>query len=170
MRNDRAYTIRVRFPAANRASLEAMSNTLLISGSGRTATLGSLATVTELPGQTEIIRENLQRDVAVTARLEGVDLGSGIAAVKKAVDELKLPPTIRVEYGGTYQEQQQSFHDLVVVLLLAVVLVFLVLLFEFRDLSPRRWPSSPPRCSPPPACSSRCSSPARPSTSRRSWA
>ena len=59
------------------ASLDAMSNTLLNSAAGHTATLGSLATVTELPGQTEIRRENLQRDVAVTARLEGRDLGSG---------------------------------------------------------------------------------------------
>ncbi len=62
-----------------------MSNTLLNSASGHTATLGSLADIKELPGQTEIRRENLQRDVAVTARLEGLDLGSGIAAVQKAV-------------------------------------------------------------------------------------
>ena len=85
--DDRAYTIRVRYPAADRASLAAMSNTLLNSASGRTATLGSLATVSEFPGQTEIRRENLQRDVAVTARLEGRDLGSAIAAVKKAMAE-----------------------------------------------------------------------------------
>jgi multidrug efflux pump subunit AcrB len=133
--NDRAYTIRVRFPAQNRASLEAMSNTLLNSSSGSTATLGSLAKLTELPGQTEVRRENLQRDVAVTARLEGLDLGSGVAAVQKVVAGMKLPAGIRVEYGGTYQEQQRSFHDLVVVLLLAVVLVFLVLLLEFRSFA-----------------------------------
>jgi len=61
-----------------------------------------------------------------------VDLGTGVAAVQKAVTDLKLPSGIRVEYGGTYREQQKSFRDLVVVLLLAVVLIFLVLLFEFR--------------------------------------
>ena len=92
-------------------------------------------TITELPGQTEILRDNLQREVEVTARLEGVDLGTGVAAVQKAVNDLKLPPSIRVEYGGTYKEQQKSFHDLVVVLLLALVLIFLVLLFEFRSFS-----------------------------------
>jgi multidrug efflux pump subunit AcrB len=108
---------------------------LLVSPNGGTATLGSLATVTELPGQTEILRENLQRDVEVTARLEGLDLGSGVAAVQKAVNDLKLPPSIHVDYGGTYKEQQKSFHDLVVVLLLALVLIFLVLLFEFRAFS-----------------------------------
>ena len=133
--NDRAYTIRVRFPAADRASLDAMKNTLLVSSTGKTATLGSLATLTELPGQTEVRRENLQRDVAVTARLEGVDLGSGVQAVMKAVAGLHLPSSIRVVYGGTYQEQQKSFRDLALVLALAIVLVFIVLLFEFRSFS-----------------------------------
>src|SRR5262249_10883836 len=133
--NDRSYTLRVRFPAANRASLEALSNTMLVSSGGQTATLGSLATVEEVPGQTEIRRDNLQRDVAVTARLEGVDLGSGIAAVKGVVQQLKLPASIRVEYAGLYQEQQRSFHDLAGVLILALVFVFVVLLFEFRVFS-----------------------------------
>ena len=133
--NDRPYTLRVRYPEANRASLEAMSNTVIVNSSGGTATLGSLATVAESPGQTEILRENLQRDVEVTARLEGLDLGSGVAAVRKVVSGLHLPASVRVEYGGTYQEQQKSFHDLVVVLLLALVLIFLVLLFEFRSFS-----------------------------------
>ena len=133
--NDRVYTLRIRFPKANRSSVEAIANTLLTSSTGQTATLGSLAVMTEAPGQTEIIRENLQRDVSVTARLDGLDLGSGVAAVQKVVKDLKLPSTIRVEYGGTYKEQQKSFHDLVVVLLLALVLVFLVLLFEFRTFS-----------------------------------
>jgi len=133
--HDRAYTLRVRFPAARRATLEAMRDTLLVSSTGKTATLGALATLTDLPGQTEIRRENLQRDVAVTARLEGVDLGTGIASVQKSVADLHLPSSIRVVYGGTYQEQQKSFRDLVFVLILAVVLVFIVLLFEFRTFA-----------------------------------
>jgi CzcA family heavy metal efflux pump len=129
--NDRAYTLRVRFPQSNRSSLEAMRDTLLTSSTGRTATLGALATVTELPGQNEIRRENLQRDVAVTARLEGIDLGSAMDAVQKAVKQLSLPASIRVEYGGRYEQQQKSFHDLVMVFILAILLVFIVLLFEF---------------------------------------
>jgi len=133
--NDIAYTIRVRYPSANRGSVEAMGNTLLNSSTGHTATLNSLASVKELPGQNEIRRENLQRDVTVTARLEGTDLGSAIKAVQKTVDGLHLPSSIRVMYGGTYEEQQKSFHDLLLVLLLAIMLVFIVLLFEFRTIA-----------------------------------
>jgi CzcA family heavy metal efflux pump len=133
--NDRAYTLRVRFPADYRSSLEAMKNTLLTSATGKTATLGSLGTITQNPGQTEIRRENLQRDVAVTARLEGRDLGSGISDVQKTVNSLHLPSSIRVVYGGTYEEQQKSFRDLVLVFALAILLVFIVLLFEFGSFA-----------------------------------
>ena len=133
--NDRAYTIRVRFPDDSRATLDHMSNTLLVSASGRTATLGSLASVTTSAGETEIRRENLQRLVQVTGRLEGVDLGRGIAAVKKTVNDLHLPSSIRVEYGGLYEEQQNSFKDLLLVLLLAVLLLFAILAFEFQTFS-----------------------------------
>jgi multidrug efflux pump subunit AcrB len=133
--NDRAYTIRVRFPEQSRASLDRMSSTLLTSTSGRTATLGSLATISTDPGQTEIRRENLQRLVEVTGRFEGVSLGQGMQAVQKAVADLKLPSSLRVEYGGLYEEQQKSFHDLLMVFLLALVLLFVVLLFEFRTFS-----------------------------------
>ena len=133
--NDRLYTIRVRFPDYTRASMEAIRNTLLSSQSGSRASLGSLASIEELPGQTEIRRENLQRVVAVTARLEGLDLGTGMQQVKQAVAKTNLPRSIRVVYGGGYEEQQKQFHDLVVVLILAVVLVFIVLLFEFGTFS-----------------------------------
>jgi CzcA family heavy metal efflux pump len=128
---DRPYTIRIRLPVANRSSLEAIRDTLLTSATGGKATLGSLANVQELPGQTEIRRENLLRNLAVTARLEGLNLGAAMQAVQKAVEELRLPQAIRVVYGGGYAEQQRSFRDLVFVLVLAVVLVFIVLLFEF---------------------------------------
>jgi len=133
--NDRAYTVRVRFPEQNRSSLDSMSNALLTSSTGRTATLGSLATLSMDPGQTEIRRENLQRLVQVTGRFEGVDLGTGIAAVQKTVGNLHLPSSIRVEYGGLYAEEQKSSGDLLMVLFLALLLLFAVLLFEFRTFS-----------------------------------
>ena len=80
--NGRAYPIRVRFPEANRASLDQIRNTMIISSTGKSATLGSLADFKDEPGQTEIRRENLQRDIAVTGRFEGVSLGKGMQTVK----------------------------------------------------------------------------------------
>jgi multidrug efflux pump subunit AcrB len=133
--NDRAYGIRVRFPRSTRASLQAIQNTLLISGTGKTGTIGSLATMKEMPGQTEIRRDNLQRNVQVTARFEDLNLGDGMKKVQEAIADLKLPPDIHVQYGGQFEEQQKSFKDLVFVLTLAIVLVFIVLLFEFGNFA-----------------------------------
>jgi CzcA family heavy metal efflux pump len=134
--NDRSYTIRVRFPENTRASLDQIKNTLITSSStGKAATLGSLAQFQDEAGQIEIHRENLQRNVSVTGRFDNVSLGKGMQSVQQAVAAMNLPPEIRVLYGGTYEQQQQSFHDLLLVLALAVVLVFTVLLFEFGTFS-----------------------------------
>jgi CzcA family heavy metal efflux pump len=131
--NGRPYTIRVRLGDESRASLDAIQNTVFNSSSGHTASLGSLATIEQLPPQNEILKENLQRMVVVTSQLQGSDLGSAMARVRQTVDGLHLPASVRVEYGGTYQEQQKSFHDLLRVLLLALALVFGVLLAEFHN-------------------------------------
>jgi CzcA family heavy metal efflux pump len=131
----RPYTVRVRLPEANRASLDAIQNTVFNSSSGHTATLGAMAKVTQLPPQNEIRRENLQQVVLVSGRLEGSDLGGAMETVKSTVSRLQLPASVRVEYGGTYQEQQRSFADLARVLVLALALVFGVLLAEFRNFA-----------------------------------
>ncbi len=133
--NGKPYTVRVRLADQTRQSLETIQDTIFNSATGKLATLGSLAQVTQLPPQNEIKRENLQQLITVTARLEGSDLGTAIAKVQRTINAMHLPQTVRVEYGGTYQEQQQSFHELVRVLMLSLALVFGVLLGEFRNFS-----------------------------------
>ncbi len=133
--NGRPYTVRIRLGDETRRSLETIENTVFNSTTGKLANLGSLAQVTQLPPQNEIKRENLQQLITVTARLEGSDLGTAIAKVQRTVAAMHLPPTIRIEYGGTYQEQQQSFRELSRVLLLSLALVFGVLLAEFRNFA-----------------------------------
>jgi CzcA family heavy metal efflux pump len=131
--NGRAYPIRIRLSDDHRSSLDAIENTVFNSSTGHTATLGTLADITQLPPQNEIRRENLEQLVEVTGDLEGSNLGGVMTKVQQAVEGLHMPPSVRVEYGGTYQVQQKSFHDLLQVLLLALVLVFGVLLAEFRN-------------------------------------
>src|SRR5262249_29298916 len=79
--------------------------------------------------------ENLQRDVTVTGRFEGISLGKGIALVQQKVTALHLPSAIRVVYGGLYQQQQESFKSLLFVLIAAIGLVFIVLLLECRGFA-----------------------------------
>lgn len=133
--NGRPYTIRVRLGDESRQSLDTIRDTVFNSASGHTASLGSMTAITELPPQNEIRRENLQQLVVVTARLEGTDLGTAVSKVQARVQAMHLPSSVRVEYGGTYQEQQKSFAELLRVLLLALTLVFGVLLTEFRNFA-----------------------------------
>ena len=133
--NGRPYTIRVRLGPDTRQDLDTIRNTVFNSTTGHTASLGSMTDITQLPPQNEIRRENLQRLVVVTARLEGTDLGTAVKQVQAHVQAMHLPASVRVEYGGTYQEQQKSFAELLRVLLLALVLVFVVLLTEFRNFA-----------------------------------
>jgi multidrug efflux pump subunit AcrB len=133
--NGRPYSIRVRLGDETRQSLDAIQNTVFNSATGKTATLGALAQIVQLPPQNEIRRENLQRLVVVSGRLEGSDLGTAMAKVQRVVTNMHLPASVRVEYGGTYQEQQKSFQDLLRVLVLSLALVFGVLLLEFRNFA-----------------------------------
>ena len=133
--NGRPYTVRVRLGEATRQNLDTIRDTVFNSASGHTASLGSLAEITQLPPQNEIKRENLQRLITVTAQLQGTDLGTAVKAVQTRVDAMHIPGSVRVEYGGTYQEQQKSFGELARVLLLALILVFGVLLTEFRNFA-----------------------------------
>jgi CzcA family heavy metal efflux pump len=133
--NGRPYTVRVRLGEETRRSLSTIEETVFNSATGHTAALGSMAAVTQLPPQEEIRRENLQRLVVVTGQLQGSDLGTAIKRVQRRIVAMHLPASVRVEYGGTYQEQQKSFADLLRVLLLALALVFGVLLAEFRNLA-----------------------------------
>jgi multidrug efflux pump subunit AcrB len=133
--NGRPYTVRVRLGPETRRSLDTIQNTVFNSSTGKLASLGALAQITQLPPQNEIKRENLQQLITVTARLEGSDLGTAIAKVQQTIRAMHLPSTVRIEYGGTYQEQQRSFRELLRVLLLSLALVFGVLLAEFRNFS-----------------------------------
>jgi multidrug efflux pump subunit AcrB len=86
-------------------------------------------------GQLELKREDLRQCVSVTARTSGRGLGSAVGEIRAKLDrEIPDRPGFTLEYGGLYQQQQESFRNLVFVLLMAVFLVFLVLLIEFRSL------------------------------------
>ena len=135
IQNGRSYDIRIRYPDADRTSAAAVNSAVIVGSGGHLATLGSLASQKLNPGEQEIRRENLQRDVVVTGRLESADLGGSVARVQQSIAGLHLPPSVHVQYGGTYEEQQKSFAELTRVLFIALLLVFGVLLAEFGNFS-----------------------------------
>lgn len=128
--------VRVVLPRESRASLDVLRGLYIRSATGANFRLDQVADVQYDTGQAEIEREGLRQSVAVTARLEGVDLGTAIGKIKtNLAREVKLPPGMTIEYGGLYREQQASFKELLMALVLAITLVFIVLLIEFRSLT-----------------------------------
>jgi multidrug efflux pump subunit AcrB len=85
-------------------------------------------------GGIDLKREDLRSCVVLTSRLSGRDLGSAVTELKRSfAKELSLPPGYYISYGGAYAEQQQSFRELLTILIAASLLVFSVLLFLFRE-------------------------------------
>src|SRR5262245_51482098 len=134
LQQDRLIRVRVIFPADVRTSLDKVRALQVRSTSGQLFRLDQVADIEYEQGQAEIARENLRQMVAVTGRLEGKDLGTAIRQIQNQLaKDVKLPPGMTIEFGGLYQEQQRSFRELMMALLLAVLLVFITLLIEFRS-------------------------------------
>jgi CzcA family heavy metal efflux pump len=131
LQGDRVVEIRVRVDPSYIDRIASLGNLPLRSPGGLWFLLGQVADITEDPGQLELRREDLRQNVAVTARLEGRDLGSAIEEIKQKLSQDRSLPPGMVEYGGLYHEQQESFRNLMVVLVMAVLLVFIALLIEF---------------------------------------
>lgn len=126
--------VRVRAADASSRGIETLPDIPIAAPGGATVPLRSVASLTVAPGTPLITRENQQQMVAVTARLEGRDLGSGVRDVHDRLSkQLPLPPGYRVEYGGLYASQQQSFAQLGSLLIVAIVLVSTMLLLLLRS-------------------------------------
>jgi len=133
LRGDRTYAIRVvaEHPETSR---ELKLLPLVGKGSGRAAVV-DIAERSYVPGILEMHREDLRQLIAVSARLSGIDMGRGIRAIKeKLAKEVTIPPGASLEFGGLYREQQESFRNLLFVLVTAILLVCSVLLIEFRSI------------------------------------
>jgi multidrug efflux pump subunit AcrB len=125
--------VRLRVGGNLHQRISTLRNLPLRSVDGRVTSLGAIASIGVSPGQKQLTRENLAPFVAVTARLEGRDLGSAMTDVMSVVGALDLPPGIRVEYGGLYKQQQQSFRDLSLVFVAALLLTALLLTVLFSS-------------------------------------
>lgn len=126
--------VRIIYPGTSQQSVEGIKHMQIFLPSGRLMPIADLATVQVNAGDAEIERENLQTMGVVTGRLENRDLGSTMKEIRQKVSsKIVLPQGYSIEYGGAYAQQQQSFHELLMILITASLLVFGVILFLFKD-------------------------------------
>jgi multidrug efflux pump subunit AcrB len=136
IRDNRLIGIRVRYPLEYRSSVGKLKALLMTSPTGITVPLSSIADMQVEEGVTEIHRDNLRNMSSVTARFEKRDLGSGMAEIQNRLyKEVNIPAGTDIEFGGLYQIQRESFVSLGQVLLASILLIFIILIFEFRSFS-----------------------------------
>ena len=135
LQGDRVVTIRVKVDPGDLLRISALRDLPIRAPNGSVVRIADVADVSVDTGQLELRREDLRQDIAVTARLENRDLGSAMADIQhRLASDATIPPA-NIEYGGLFQEQQASFRNLTAVLAMAIVLVFTVLLIEFRSFA-----------------------------------
>jgi CzcA family heavy metal efflux pump len=135
LEGDRIVNIRVIAEPKSVNQISVLRELPLRAASGTVVRLVQVADVSEEPSEVELVRDDLRQDIIVSARLEGRDLGSAMKEIQDKLSQDKWLPPGTIEYGGLYQQQQESFHNLVMVLLAAILLVFTVLLVEFRSFN-----------------------------------
>ncbi len=132
---DRIVNIRVLVEPQSVNQLSGLRELPLRAGNGTVVRLAQVADVSLEPSEVELVRDDLRQDIIVSARLEGRDLGGAMREIQDKLGRLDWLPAGAVEYGGLYQQQRESFRNLVLVLLAAILLVFTVLLVEFRSFN-----------------------------------
>ena len=126
--------VRVRLPESAYQRLEQVAALPIRAGDGHLLPLSRVATLRQVQGQPQITRDNLKRMVAVTGRISARSLGATIADVKRVLARPSLlPKGMYYRLGGLYQQQQQAFRGLSIVLLAAIALVFALLLFLYES-------------------------------------
>jgi CzcA family heavy metal efflux pump len=135
LQGDRVVNIRVMAETNSVNRVDALRALPLRTPEGLTVRLDQVCDISIQPSEVELVRDNLRQVVTVTARLEGRDLGSAMREIQATLaGDAWLPPGT-VDYGGFFQQQQESFKNLVAVLVTAILLVFTVLLIEFRSFN-----------------------------------
>jgi CzcA family heavy metal efflux pump len=132
--SDRAISVRVRAPDSVRYNPNQLRAIPIVSPqTGAPVPLGTLATFT--PGETraELLREDQQQMIAITADVSGRSLGSVINDVKQVLSAQKPPAGVRIELGGQYASQQEAFRGFLLVLGLAIACVVTIMVLQFQS-------------------------------------
>jgi CzcA family heavy metal efflux pump len=134
-RGDRLVDIRVRLSDKVRLDPELLAQLPIVGANGTLLPLDALASLNKKQGEREITCENQQRYVAVEANLEGRDLGSCVSELKQKLAPIALPVGYTLNIAGLYASQKEAFAELAGVFCLALVLVYLLLVVQFRSMT-----------------------------------
>jgi len=129
------YSIRVVYGPEYRQSIEDIENILIYNQQGQGVRLKDLGQVVEKFTPPTIERKNRQRLITVASTVSGTTIDKAVSAINTQIDEMTIPSDLNLEVGGTYKDQQESFGDLFMLLLIIILLVFIVMASQFESLT-----------------------------------
>ena len=130
------YDIRIRYAPEFRTTIEDVENILVYNASGKGIRIRDVGTVVERMTPPTIERKDRERLVTVTANAaQGVALSDIVQAAEKELSEMEIPSSVTWSIGGDFEDQQDTFADLYMLLVLIIVLVFIVMASQFESLT-----------------------------------
>lgn len=133
--NGKTFNLVLRSDAQKRSSIETVADLFIDTKDGRKIPLCDVATITSSAGPNTINRENVSRRIVVSANCNGRDLGSVVDDIKKQIgNNIVLPEGYHIEYGGQFESEQAASHTLMLVSIVSIVIIFLLLNSQFRNL------------------------------------
>lgn len=129
------YNVRVRLRESDREGMESLSSLWLVTPLGERVPVSNFVTQKRGTGPTEIQRVDQQRSVTVAANLDPqASLGNVMLEVERALARQPMPKGYSIVYGGEYEDQQDSYRQLGMGLLLALLLIYMVMASQFENL------------------------------------
>ena len=130
----RRYDVVIRFDEASRGSLDALKNVTIDTPNGTQIPISAVATIENLPGPNQILRENTKRRIVIGSNVAGRDLGSVAQEIQqKIAAQVKLPEGYFVEYGGQFQASQEATRTLSYLSFFSLVAIFFLLIKALGD-------------------------------------
>ena len=129
------YDVIIRYDERFRKSTEDIMNVSIQNPEGKFIKLNEIAEIKQFYTPPNIDRQNKTRVVTVSAALSGSDLGSVRTALDQKIAKMDIPPDVTVEFGGSADDMQKSFKDIITLLLLVLLLVYIVMAAQFESLA-----------------------------------
>jgi Cu/Ag efflux pump CusA len=130
----RRYDVVIRFADVSRNNLDALRSVTIDTPQGTQIPVSAVATIENLPGPNQILRENTQRRIVISANTGGRDLGSVVGEMQERIGaQVNLPPGYFIEFGGQFQASQEATRTLSTLTLFSLVAIFFLLIKALGD-------------------------------------
>lgn len=132
----RSFDLIVRFKSQYTQDIEGIKSALIDTKDGKKVPIEEVADIISIGGPNKVSRENVQRKLVIAVNVAEKDLTTAVQEIQEKLEsEMSLPEGYRIEYGGQFESAKKATHILILTSILAILVIFLLLYVEFKDLA-----------------------------------